>query len=86
MKSESTSAEGVVSSADSAKEIKKQWRVHALVFAVGLGLALTANPSAHAQTFRVLFNFTGGESGATPYATLIGVNGNFYGTTGYGGI
>jgi uncharacterized repeat protein (TIGR03803 family) len=42
--------------------------------------------SAHAQTFSVLHNFSGGLDGATPYAGLtMDRAGNFYGTTYAGG-
>ena len=55
-----------------------------LIF-VFLFLTLTAQP-AQGQTFRVIYNFTGGQDGATPYAglTMVAV-GNLYGTTYSGG-
>ena len=43
-------------------------------------------PSAQAQTFNVLHNFTGGGDGASPGAGLtMDKGGNFYGTTESGG-
>jgi hypothetical protein len=57
-------------------------------FALLLFCALTilALPVAQAQTFNVIYNFTGGQDGATPYAGLtMDKAGNFYGTTFSGG-
>jgi uncharacterized repeat protein (TIGR03803 family) len=34
---------------------------------------------------RMLYNFKGGEDGAQPEGALVSLNGNLYGTTGYGG-
>ena len=46
----------------------------------------TASRPAQAQTETVLYNFTGGSSGANPSAGLTSDGrGNFYGTTFYGG-
>jgi uncharacterized repeat protein (TIGR03803 family) len=53
----------------------------ASVLALVLGLAALATQSAHAQTFTVLYNFTGGSDGGTPLAAVIDVNSNLYGTT-----
>jgi uncharacterized repeat protein (TIGR03803 family) len=53
-------------------------------FAFVLGLALTG-PAAHAQTFSVVHNFTGGSDGGVPYNGFV-INGKmFYGTTSGGG-
>ena len=52
-----------------------------LAFVVMLALAL----AAQAQTFQVLYNFAGGSDGTTPYAGLIEVKGQLYGTTMTGG-
>src|SRR5271169_3871383 len=53
-----------------------------IIFALAAGLTR----SAHAQTFAVLHNFTGGEDGAAPKAgvTMDGA-GNLYGTAYTGG-
>ncbi len=49
-------------------------------------LAVVLMPSAQAQTYKVLHNFTGGQDGKTPFASLtMDRAGNFYGTTYYGG-
>ena len=49
-------------------------------------LAVIVLPLAQAQTFNVIYNFSGGLDGATPYAGLtIDHAGNFYGTTFSGG-
>src|ERR1700722_7282864 len=65
-------------------------RTHAGAAAVALAFALTAAfvaPAAHAQTYTVLYSFTGGADGGDPFAGLIlDRAGNLYGTTGYGGI
>jgi uncharacterized repeat protein (TIGR03803 family) len=50
---------------------------------IALVLALTA--LAQAQTFSTLYTFTGGSDGNVPYAGVIEVNGNIYGTTFVGG-
>lgn len=48
-------------------------------------LLIVAAPSAHAQTFTVVHNFTGSD-GANPWAGLtLDRAGNLYGTTAYGG-
>jgi len=49
-------------------------------------MALLATPSAQAQTYKVLYSFSGKPDGALPYAGLIqDAQGNFYGTTYAGG-
>jgi uncharacterized repeat protein (TIGR03803 family) len=51
-----------------------------------LALAAVATQPTQAQTFKLLYNFTGGEDGAVPYTGLtIDRAGNFYGTAEYGG-
>jgi len=47
---------------------------------------LVATPSAQAQTFKVLYAFSGGSDGGWSYGDLVpDRKGNLYGTTGYGG-
>jgi len=54
----------------------------ACVLVVGLG----ATQSAQAQTFTVLYSFTGPPDGASPSAGLVrDAAGNLYGTTQHGG-
>jgi len=62
------------------------WRAGAMpLFVVLLVLTFLSIPAA-AQTYSVLYNFTGGTDGANPYASVIrDVAGNMYGTTAYGG-
>ena len=49
-------------------------------------LAVAATQVGQAQTFKVLYNFTGGQDGAAPYDGLtIDRTGNLYGTAAYGG-
>ena len=51
-----------------------------LIFCCGLLLA-----TAHAQTFGVLHNFTGGIDGSNPFAGLtVDAGGHLYGTSGAG--
>lgn len=57
---------------------------HILVCTMFCGMALWA-AAASAQTFTVLYTFTGGADGGTPLATPILSNGNVYGTTSGGG-
>src|SRR5580704_17591285 len=63
------------------------------VLALAVAFLLTMTLRAEAQTYDVLYSFTGGADGAEPFAKLVqGTNGNLYGTTlkggssGYGGI
>ena len=54
--------------------------------AIVCALAAVLMPSAQAQTYTVLHNFTGGQDGSTSFASLtMDRAGNFYGTTYYGG-
>jgi uncharacterized repeat protein (TIGR03803 family) len=59
----------------------------ALAFAIVILPALAAAPSAQAQTYKVLYNFTGGSDGGGPdYGSLVQDKaGKLYGTTGSGG-
>jgi uncharacterized repeat protein (TIGR03803 family) len=58
----------------------------ALTLVVSLGSGLAATQSARAQTFAVLYNFTGGTDGEYSHAGLVRDNaGNLYGTTTFGG-
>src|ERR1700684_366409 len=50
-----------------------------------LALALITMQPVQAQTFTVLYTFTGGADGGTPLDTPILSNGNVYGTTSGGG-
>lgn len=57
-----------------------------LVFAFMIGQALIATPRTQAQTFKVLYNFTGGSDGGNPLDGLtLDSAGNLYGTTNAGG-
>jgi uncharacterized repeat protein (TIGR03803 family) len=58
----------------------------ALLITIAVVLALVGLPAAHAQTFNILYNFTGGSDGGRPGAGITRDRaGNFYGTTQYGG-
>jgi len=59
----------------------------ALALTIVLLPALAATPSAQAQTYSVLYNFTGGSDGGYPlYGSLVqDKSGNLYGTTEAGG-
>jgi uncharacterized repeat protein (TIGR03803 family) len=55
-------------------------------FAVALTLCALALPRAQAQTFNVVYNFTGGNDGGSPLDGFIAdSSGNLYATTFYGG-
>src|ERR1035441_5074861 len=57
-----------------------------VVLSCVLGLAAVAAPQAQAQTFAVIYTFTGGSDGANPLAGFaIDGLGNLYGTAAYGG-
>jgi len=58
----------------------------ALATAIVLALTLVLMPSAQAQSYKVIYNFTGGQDGAYPLAGLtMDAAGNLYGTASYGG-
>jgi len=58
----------------------------ALALAIVLVPAVVGTKSAEAQTFKVLYSFTGGADGGEPLAGLVrDAAGNLYGTTLYGG-
>jgi len=50
------------------------------------GHAFLGSQPAHAQTYTVLHNFTGGNDGGDPQGALIQVKGNLLGTTAGGGV
>jgi len=50
-----------------------------------LAILLLSGRSSHAQTFSVVYNFTGGSDGGDSTAGLVNVSGNFFGTTTEGG-
>jgi uncharacterized repeat protein (TIGR03803 family) len=59
-------------------------RILALLLATAFVLMCSTNP-AHAQTYSVIWNFTGGGDGSTPYAGVTIRGGHLFGTTYYGG-
>ena len=73
--------------AGSILEINLRTGTVAAVLVVMFAMALIAAPAAQAQTFHVIYNFTGqGQDGASPYAGLVMDHaGNLYGVTEYGG-
>ncbi len=53
-----------------------------LMVIVGITLAVTGAPALHAQTYNVLYSFTGGADGGFPVsAVTVDSGGNIYGTT-----
>jgi uncharacterized repeat protein (TIGR03803 family) len=58
-----------------------------LVLAFMIGQALIATPRTQAQTFKVVYNFTGASDGGNPLDGLtLDSAGNLYGTTNAGGV
>ena len=58
----------------------------AATLAVLLTLAAVLTQAAQAQTYSVIYNFTGGQNGAMPMAGLTSDGaGSFYGTANFGG-
>lgn len=58
----------------------------ACVIAVVAGLAALATPPAQAQTYQVLYTFSGGSDGNSPWGgVILDAAGNLYGTTRNGG-
>ena len=71
----------------SALILRRNWRQKLFGLALFGLLTVLTNPSAHAQTFTVLHNFTGGADGSGPQSGVtFDRAGNIYGTTAYGGI
>jgi len=57
-----------------------------LTVAIGFALTIALTQPTQAQTYKVIYNFTGGLDGAGPFAGLtMDQAGNFYGTTLFGG-
>jgi uncharacterized repeat protein (TIGR03803 family) len=57
-----------------------------LALAIMFVLTVAGTQAAQAQTYNVIYNFTGGSDGAEPGTTLtLDKEGNFYGTAAYGG-
>jgi len=69
----------------SISEIRRRTATAALALAVLLLPTVAATRSAQAQTFSVLYNFTGTPDGATPLNLIQDTAGNLYGMTGSGG-
>src|ERR1019366_7292076 len=57
----------------------------ACLIAVVAGLAALATPPAQAQTFQVLYTFSGGSDGSSPWGVILDAAGNLYGATREGG-
>jgi len=57
----------------------------ALTASMMMALALITMPAAPAQTYMVIYTFTGGADGGTPFSAPILFNGNLWGTTNAGG-
>lgn len=66
---------------------KHNWESTNLGWALAIAILsiVLMNQSTHAQTYQVIYNFTGRLDGANPAAALTLNSGNFYGTTAAGG-
>src|SRR5664280_506102 len=51
-----------------------------LVIAIVIALTVVLTQSVQAQTYKVIYNFTGGRDGASPNSLTMGKTGNFYGS------
>jgi hypothetical protein len=57
-----------------------------ITLSILFALTVLLSPATQAQTFNVLYNFTGGQDGAHPYAGVtMDARGNLYGTADAGG-
>lgn len=62
------------------------WLATTVALAIVLGLTVTASQAAQAQTFKVVYDFTGGQDGGNPSAGVtMDKAGNLYGTAYDGG-
>src|SRR5882724_1983681 len=61
-------------------------RVALLAIVVGLGLSVVAGNLLAAVTLTTLHTFTGADGDAPVAGLALGTNGNFYGTTAFGGM
>jgi len=67
-------------------DILSRITTYAIAIAIVLGIAFIGNQPLQAQSYSVLYSFTGGADGAYPFAPLVlDFAGNLYGTTEYGG-
>jgi uncharacterized repeat protein (TIGR03803 family) len=57
-----------------------------VVFAIVLALMLALSPAGQAQTFKVIYNFTGGSDGSIPEGLTMDGAGNLYGPTEAGAL
>src|SRR5271165_521288 len=72
----------------SSKEsnLQPSWGAAISALAIVFSLMIVATQAAQAQTYKVLYNFTGGMHGSTPTAGLtMDAAGNLYGTAECGG-
>ena len=77
---------GEAQSAASIFDIKWPAGAIALALLVMFAATIIAAPAVQAQTFSVIYNFTGGADGYNPYAGVsIGASGVLYGTAANGG-
>jgi uncharacterized repeat protein (TIGR03803 family) len=68
-------------------DIRKWATTVALAVAIPFALTIVASPSAQAQTFSVIYSFTGHSTSAHPIGGVtIDQHGNLYGTSAWGGI
>ena len=85
-RSQTSETNGRTTGGPAPQPAQQLWLRTLAALAILIVLTCVATQVARAETFNVLYSFTGQKDGANPYAGLtIDAGGNLYGTTAYGG-